>query len=164
MAQTPPIILDEVLTYQQDDSSAQVIVGSVGWYAWLETASTFTFRSEQGHFTARKERAGNRRGEPYWRAYRKRGGKLHRAYLGKPGELTLERLRAIAAMLAGQDAGGGSLNGQEQAAGTSDSPRASSYKANRSHLQAPIANSVETRPFFPDLPVPLTPLVGREQE
>ena len=26
MAQTPPIIQDEVLTYQQDDSAAQVIV------------------------------------------------------------------------------------------------------------------------------------------
>src|SRR6266699_1356107 len=109
MAQTPPIIQDEVLTYQQDDSTAQVIVGSAGWYAWLETASTFTFRSGQGSFTAHKERAGNRRGEPYWRAYQKRGGRLHRAYLGKSGELTLERLRATAAILAGQDAGDGSL-------------------------------------------------------
>src|SRR6266567_7320634 len=112
MAQTPPIIQDEVLTYQQDDSTAQVMVDSAGWYAWLETASTFTFRSEQASFTARKERAGNRRGEPYWRAYRKRGGKLHRAYLGQSGELTLARLQATAAMLAGQDEGGGSLKGQ----------------------------------------------------
>ena len=39
------------------------------------------FRSKEGHFTARKERAGNRRGETHWRAYRKRGGKLHQAYL-----------------------------------------------------------------------------------
>src|SRR5947209_15172831 len=134
MAQTPPSVVDEVLTYQQDDSPAQLVVDSARWYNWLEMASTFTFRSGEGYFTARKERAGNRRGEPYWRAYRKRGGKLHRAYLGKSGELTLERLRAIAAMLAGQDAGGGSLNGQEQAAGTSDSPRPSSHKANRPHL------------------------------
>jgi predicted ATPase/DNA-binding CsgD family transcriptional regulator len=164
MAQTPPIILDEVLTYQQDDSAAQVIVGSVRWYAWLETASTFTFRSGEGSFTARKERAGNRRGEPYWRAYQKRGGKLHRTYLGKSGVLTLERLRATAAMLAGQDAGGGSLNGQEQTAGTSVSPLASFYKAHRPHLQTPVANSVKARPSFPDLPAPLTALIGREQE
>lgn len=69
MAQTPPIILNEVLTYQQDDSTAQVIVGSVRWYAWLETASTFTFRSGLGHFTARKERAGQKKTESWerWR-------------------------------------------------------------------------------------------------
>src|SRR2546423_8835149 len=164
MAQAPPIILDEVLIYQQDGSSAQVIVGSVRWYAWLETASTFTFRSEQGHFTARKERAGNRRGKPYWRAYQKRGGKLHRAYLGRSGELTLERLRAIAVVLADQKAGEGSFNGQEQTTETSVAPLASSHKANRPHLQAPMANSVKARPFFPNLPVPLTPLIGREQE
>jgi len=96
MALTPAIIQDGILTYQQDGSPAQVGVGSARWYAWLETASTFTFRSGQGHFTARKERAGNRR------AYQKRGGKLHRAYLGKSEELTLERLRAIAAVVAGQ--------------------------------------------------------------
>src|SRR5947209_17286375 len=102
MAQTPPSVVDEVLTYQQDDSPAQLVVDSARWYNWLEMASTFTFRSGEGYFTARKERAGNRRGEPYWRAYRKRGGKLHRVYLGKSEELTLERLRTIAAVLAGQ--------------------------------------------------------------
>src|SRR5260370_17826748 len=164
MALTPPIILDEILTDQQGDSTAQVMVGSARWYAWLETASTFTFRSGAGHFTARKERAGNRRGEAYWRAYRKRGGKLHRAYLGKSGELTLERLRAIAAVLAALDAGGGSPDGQEQTTGTSVSPLASASQAHRPHPQAPMANSVKTRHVFPDLPVPLTPLLGREQE
>src|SRR5579864_9089239 len=105
MRETPPIILDEVLTYQQDDSTAQVMVDSAPWYAWLENASTFTFRSGQGHFTARKERAGNRRGEPYWRAYQKRGGKLHRAYLGKSEELTLEHLQLVAAALASKGEG-----------------------------------------------------------
>ena len=58
MAQTPPTSQDEVLTYQQDNSSVQVMVGSAHWYGWLQTASTFTFQSGQGHFTARKERAG----------------------------------------------------------------------------------------------------------
>jgi len=164
MRETPPIIQDEVLTYQQNNSTAQVMVGSTGWYAWLETASTFTFRSGQGGFTARKERAGNRRGEPYWRAYRKRGGKLHRAYLGQSGELTLARLRATAALLAGQDAGGGLLEGQEQPAETSVSSPASSSKADLPHLQTPVANSMKAQLSFPDLPAPLTALIGREQE
>jgi NB-ARC domain len=164
MTQTPPIIEEETLTYLQGDSTAQVMVGSARWYAWLETASTFTFRSGQGHFTARKERAGNRRGEPYWRAYRKRGGKLHRAYLGKSEELTLERLRAIAAVLADQNAGGDPLNGQEQSAGTGVSPLASPHKDNWPHLQILVANSVKAWPSSPGLPVSLTPLIGREQE
>ncbi len=51
MAQTAPIIQNGMLTYQQDGSTAQVVVGSSGWYAWLETASTFTFRSAHGSFT-----------------------------------------------------------------------------------------------------------------
>jgi LuxR family maltose regulon positive regulatory protein len=49
----------------------------------------------------RRERAGNQRGDWYWRAYRKRDGKLHRIYVGKTGELTLERLDAVARHLFG---------------------------------------------------------------
>jgi predicted ATPase/DNA-binding CsgD family transcriptional regulator len=67
-------------------------------------------------------------------------------------------------MLADQEAGGGPLNGQEQSAGMSVSPRASSHQAHRPHLQAPRANSVKARSFFSDLPVLLTALIGREQE
>jgi hypothetical protein len=84
MAKTPPIVKDGILTYQQSGSSAQVEVDSADWYTWLETASTFTFRSESGSFTARKEQAGNRRGSLYWRAYRTQDGKLHRVYLLTP--------------------------------------------------------------------------------
>ncbi|HEY6409846.1 MAG TPA: ATP-binding protein, partial [Ktedonobacteraceae bacterium] len=164
MALTPPIILDETLTYQRDGSTVQMTVGSSSWYAWLETTSTFTFRSAQGHFNARKEQAGNRRGGTYWRAYRKRGGKLLRAYLGKSEDLSLERLRSIATALAGQNAAGGLLSGQEQTVSATISPLAFSHSSNRPYLQAPVANSVKTRPFSPDLPVPLTPLIGREQE
>ena len=102
MAQTPPSIQGEMLTYQQDGQSAQVTVDTAGWYSCLETATTFTFRGEQGSFTAHKEQAGNKRGGAYWRAYRKRHGKLHRAYLGKSLELTLERLQKVASVLAGQ--------------------------------------------------------------
>ena len=153
MALTPPIILDETLTYQQDDSTTQVTVGSARWFTWLETTSTFTFRNAQGHFTARKEQAGNRRGAPYWRAYRKRDGKLRRAYLGKSEELTLERLRTVAAILAGQDAEGGLLHDQEYTAGTGVPSVTSSHKGKRQRLQDA---SVANRPIFPDLPVPLT--------
>jgi predicted ATPase/class 3 adenylate cyclase len=102
MASTPSIIQGNTLTYQQNGQPAQLMVDTSDWYAWLQTASTFTFCSEHGTFTARKERAGNKRGGPYWRAYRKHNGKLHRAYLGKSGELTFERLSEVAARLVGQ--------------------------------------------------------------
>ena len=76
MAQRSPIVKDGLLTYPQGESFARVEVDSAGWYTWLETASSFAFRSEHGSFTARKERAGNRRGSLYWRAYYTREGKL----------------------------------------------------------------------------------------
>src|SRR5215471_7427650 len=100
MARTPPIVQDGMLTYSQDGQTAQLAVDTPDWHDWLETASTFNFRSGSRTFTARKEQAGNKRGGQYWRAYRKRDGKLRRAYLGKSEDVTLERLNAIAAVLA----------------------------------------------------------------
>jgi len=165
MAQVSPIIQSGILTYLRDGSFVQLVVDSSGWYDWLQTASTFTFRSEHGSFTARKERAGNRRGRLYWRVYHTQHGKLHRAYLGKSEELTLERLRGVAALLAGEPAGDGSLNDQERPANTSVSPRASSsHQADRPPPQTVSANSVKARSSFSDLPAPLTALIGREQE
>src|SRR5215470_7080973 len=99
MAQVSPIIQDGILTYQLDGQPAQLVVDSADWYGWLAAASTFTFRSEDGSFTAHKERAGNRRGRSYWRAYCTRGGQLQRIYLGQSEALTLPRLQAVAARL-----------------------------------------------------------------
>jgi predicted ATPase/DNA-binding CsgD family transcriptional regulator len=142
MAYRPPIVQNGMLTYWQNGQTAQFAVDTPEWYDWLETASTFTFRSASGAFTARKEQAGNKRGGQYWRAYRRRNGKLHRAYLGKPQEVTLERLNATAAVLDGTRDGVETPDVQEGAR-TPDrtSPRLSS-----------------------DLPLPLTVLIGREQE
>jgi ATP/maltotriose-dependent transcriptional regulator MalT len=102
MASVTPIIQDTTLTYQQEGHSTQLLVDSPDWYRWLGNATTFTYRSEHGPLTARKERAGNKRGGEYWKAYRRRDGKLHRVYLGKSEELTLERLKAVATILAGR--------------------------------------------------------------
>src|SRR6516225_6772522 len=142
MARTPPIVEDGMLTYSQDGQTAQLAVDTPDWHTWLETASTFTFRSASGSFTARKEQAGNKRGGQYWRAYRKRDGKLHRAYLRKSEEITLERLNAVAVVLAGPHAGAETFDSQE---GARSPDRAS--------------------PGLPsNLPLPLTALIGREQE
>lgn len=48
MALISPIIQDGILTNLQDESPIQIVVGSSDWFAWLQSATTFTFRSEEG--------------------------------------------------------------------------------------------------------------------
>lgn len=90
----------DTLIYQQDGLDHTLTVGTPAWYEWLTTASSFTFTSGHSTFSARKERSGSQRGGWYWKAYRKQGGKLHRAYLGKSEDLTLDRLTTVAQTLA----------------------------------------------------------------
>jgi LuxR family transcriptional regulator, maltose regulon positive regulatory protein len=75
-------------------------VDTAAWFAWLETASTFSFVSETGSLTARREQAGHKRGGWYWKAYRKQHGKLTSRYLGKSETLTLAHLQTVAQALA----------------------------------------------------------------
>src|SRR4051812_16100882 len=94
---SPIPLVDHTMLRQPGDEAAVIVVGSPDWYAWLDSASSFAFTSAHGTFTAHKE---HRKGSSYWKAYRRRAGRLHRAYLGKSATLTLERLNAIAADLA----------------------------------------------------------------
>jgi LuxR family transcriptional regulator, maltose regulon positive regulatory protein len=100
MAQASATVQGDMLFYQHNGQDSRLTVGSPDWYEWLKIASPFAFTCDQGTFTARAERAGNRRGGWYWKAYCAQGGKLHRAYLGKPEDMTLERLTAVAQALA----------------------------------------------------------------
>ncbi len=103
MAHITPFVRDTLLHYQDRGQTHALLVESPEWYHWLETASIFAFESSKGSFTARKERSGNKRGGWYWKAYRKRGRKLYRAYLGQSAALTLSHLHAIAAQLTAQE-------------------------------------------------------------
>ncbi|MDQ5854419.1 MAG: LuxR family transcriptional regulator, partial [Chloroflexota bacterium] len=80
------------------DDAGPITVGTPAWFAWLETATAFTFTSPSGSFSARKERRS--RGGWYWQAYRTANGVLQKAYLGKPENLTLARLERAAVTLA----------------------------------------------------------------
>jgi LuxR family maltose regulon positive regulatory protein len=104
MSQRIPIVRDTLLVDRREEHDYILIVGTPEWYAWLAQAEAFAFSSPSGTFTARKEQAGNRRGGWYWKAYRKGGGKLSSAYLGKSESVTIERLRAVATKLAGEAA------------------------------------------------------------
>lgn len=92
--------VDDAVLIDLAGAASRIAVGSPAWYAWLEDATTFAFRSAEGSFIARKERRG--RTGWYWKAYRKQDGRLHRAYLGKSADLTLDRLTTIADDLAGR--------------------------------------------------------------
>ncbi|HEX6554322.1 MAG TPA: LuxR C-terminal-related transcriptional regulator [Ktedonobacteraceae bacterium] len=100
-----PTVQGETLVYLQHGQEQELTVGTPAWFAWLETASTFSFVSEEGLFTARHERSGQQRGGRYWKAYRKQHGKLSSHYLGKSETLSLERLRAVAVALAAAPVG-----------------------------------------------------------
>jgi LuxR family transcriptional regulator, maltose regulon positive regulatory protein len=82
--------------------TSPITVGTPAWFAWLEQATTFAFTSPAGRFTARKERQA--RGGGYWKAYRTSHGTLHRVYLGRAQDLTLDRLNQAAMTLAATSA------------------------------------------------------------
>ena len=100
MARMTPIVRGDRLIYRQDEHEQALAVGTPAWFVWLETATTFAFTSDNGTFTARKERAGNQRGGWYWKAYRTQHGRHASLYLGKTETLTLERLNVVAQTLA----------------------------------------------------------------
>ncbi len=95
-----PTVEGNTLVYRQGEQEHVLTVGTAAWFAWLENASTFSFVSAEGSFTARHERSGHKRGGRYWKAYRKQHGKLTSRYLGKSETVTLERLQAVAQALA----------------------------------------------------------------
>lgn len=129
-----------LLSYHLNDVPVQLVVGTAAWYEWLTTATSFTFSSASGTFTAYKEQAGNRRGGWYWKAYLRHANTFLRAYLGKSEHLSLERLDSIAAALT-----------ERTCAASAQEPSTTASAGSPSlHLS--------------DLPVPLTSLIGREQE
>jgi len=166
MARTTPLVRFDTLVYQENRQNRLLKVETPEWYAWLTTVSTFAFSSNSGTFTARKEQVGNLRGGWYWKAYRKRGGKLHRAYLGKSEELTLARLNEVAAILVG-DRVVEEEEGVHRPEERTPQAQTASSASSTQFLQTMVFPEFTTKPenaFSYLLPIPLTPLIGREQE
>src|SRR5947209_16748053 len=101
-----PVVSDHLLRVPNSQANEQtpVVVGSQRWYSWLaeEQNRSFSFRNAVGTFTVRREQ--KRHGQ-YWYIYRKSGGRLRKAYLGKVEEVTLERLGQVVTMLVAQPEG-----------------------------------------------------------
>src|SRR5918994_66103 len=100
MARRIPLVAAGVLHVLDPPGGPEIAVDSPAWGAWLRDPATRSvpFRGSSGVFTARKERRSA--GDAYWSAYRKRGGKLRKVYLGKAENLTLARLENAATVLA----------------------------------------------------------------
>src|ERR671917_279240 len=101
MARRTPYVADGVLHVPELRNDSEIEVDSASWTAWLTNPATrsFSFRGSSGRYTARKEHRS--RGGEYWVAYRKLGGKLRKAYLGKAQDVTLNLLNEVAATLTG---------------------------------------------------------------
>ncbi|HTK11423.1 MAG TPA: LuxR C-terminal-related transcriptional regulator [Ktedonobacteraceae bacterium] len=93
------VVSDGILLYQEGVRKISLSVDSPAWYSWLEQARSFSFRGDEGTFTAHKARPGHRRGSWYWYAYLRRHGQLFRLYLGASSSLTLECLHDAARQL-----------------------------------------------------------------
>src|SRR3712207_2873462 len=105
VAQRIPCVVDGVLHVPEPSGKPDIAIGSSSWAAWVRDPATrsFSFRGPYGAFTARKECRVH--GGAYWTAYRRRGGRLRKMYLGKAEKLTLEGLNDAAKALARSDDG-----------------------------------------------------------
>src|SRR5215472_15641574 len=91
-----------------ESENTTVLDLQTGSLAWLQEVPSFAFAGQRGAYTARKET--KQRGQGYWYAYRKRGGKLTKAYLGKVPQLTLARLEEVAHLLSAEPAAEASVS------------------------------------------------------
>ena len=71
-----------------------IVPESSTWLVWVNQISSFAFHGRNGAYTACKEL--KQRGEGYWYAYARVGGKLAKRYLGRSIDLTLTRLEQAA--------------------------------------------------------------------
>lgn len=123
-----------------------VTVGTPSWYAWLETATTFRFECEVGMFTAHKERAGNQRGDWYWRAYRRKLGQLYRCYLGVSANLTLLCLYEAARRLTARSEDASTRN---EVSRQEQEPQAQMVTPSAAFMPIPILNTKCAPPRLP---------------
>ena len=133
-----PLVRDGKLTFAAAPTGDSVPVGDDAWRQWLSAPETtsFRFEGEGAAFTARRE---FRRSHVYWYAYRRRGPRLEKVYLGRSDEIDLDRLQAAALRLSGTVSSG-------RRPGLS---------------RAPPSRGVEAG-YVSRLPAPSTRLIGRE--
>jgi non-specific serine/threonine protein kinase len=153
MARTTPKVQIGALRFRDGPRDRTIHVGNNAWWRWLAADGNTTFRFEcsGASYTARREGG-------YWYAYRKQGGRLVKAYLGKSVDLELARLETVAFTLAERATLADGMHPAQQAA---DSPKTAPRRG-----PAPISHP-RPRHQHPDghnLPGGLTSFVGRQRQ
>src|SRR2546429_2260428 len=169
-----PWVYDDhlLLLNTEEKKPSSIQVGSDTWYAWLANAQnmSFSFKNDLGTFTARRER---QRNGWYWYAYRRSKGKLHKVYLGRTEELTLERLKVAAVALHGQGNPDDIPKASEPGEGASRMLANSSVDEDGFTQRQNPSTGYPARPeqalgsssaYYYNLSIQPTPLIGREQE
>jgi LuxR family transcriptional regulator, maltose regulon positive regulatory protein len=87
----------ELYEGQEDEEVLEQVSESSARLAWACQISSFAFHGKHGSYTARKEH--KQRGNGYWYAYVRVGGKLTKKYLGRGSDLTLTHLERVAQQL-----------------------------------------------------------------
>ncbi len=77
-----------------EEEALDLVPESSARLMWASQISSFAFHGKYGSFTARKEH--KQRGNGYWYAYVRVGGKLTKKYLGRGNDLTLTHLERVA--------------------------------------------------------------------
>jgi LuxR family maltose regulon positive regulatory protein len=90
-----PLVRDRRLCLSDQ---SPVVVDTKAWFAWLAQATHFSYQPTTATYrlTLRKEK---RRQRDYWYAYLKNDGKLHNAYVGRPEDVTADRLEQVGSHL-----------------------------------------------------------------
>lgn len=85
-------------TFELPDGKV-IEVGDTRWQKWLNSNDNKSFRFEDcdAPYTCKKENPNGN--NAYWYGYRKVAGKLHKRYIGKSSEVTIERLIEIGELL-----------------------------------------------------------------
>jgi hypothetical protein len=96
MARATPRIVNTTLNYHEGKETVSISIGTPAWFAWLDRGRLFMVADTQRTFTVRKEQ---RRNGWYWYAYAKRDRQLHRCYVGRSHDVTLERLEYVRQVL-----------------------------------------------------------------
>jgi LuxR family transcriptional regulator, maltose regulon positive regulatory protein len=136
-----PERIPQIVNGMVNTDALNIGVGSAEWLDWLNEKKIrlFAFQGTTGKFTARLER--KQHGSGYWIAYRKLKGKLHKVYLGKTEELTLEQLSHAAEKLSA-----------EKIFHTARNPRAKSSHVHRAVIQDSLLRTkLYAPPARPDL-------------
>ena len=123
MQQTIPRV-EGARLFQSEKKVDPILIGTPAWYDWLEHQNSFRFVDHALTFTAHKSVL--RTGNSYWKAYRKRQGKLYCIHLGHSHALTLERLQAAAQAFAGEHDPGEDASVPSRQLGASRLPRSPS--------------------------------------